>query len=143
MQANFAQEDHAMLVGRKLSVDWSLAPALLINDIMRGEPPSHWMALLDDAYGRSTALTLDAENTPQKILDGCALIKRQNKSIRFSYLAQRFFAAGSEVPLRLNGNVMFVHQKQNAHRMVRTKSRAARVDFLCRPTEHFSVGTMN
>ncbi len=98
MQANFAQEDHAMLVGRKLSVDWSLAPALLINDIMRGEPPSHWMALLDDAYGRSTALTLDTENTPQKILDGCALIKRQDKSIRFSYLAQRLFAAGSEVP---------------------------------------------
>ena len=98
MQANFAQEDHAMLVGRKLSVDWSLAPALLINDIMRGEPPSHWMALLDDAYGRSTSLTRDAENTPQKILDGCALIERQNKSIRFSYLAQRLFAAGSEVP---------------------------------------------
>ena len=98
MQANFAQEDHAMLVGRKLSVDWSLTPALLINDIMRGEPPSHWMALLDDAYGQSAALTLEAENTPQEISDGCALIKGQNKAIRFSYLAQRIFAAGSEVP---------------------------------------------
>ncbi len=98
MQANFAKEDHAMLLGRKLSVDWSLAPALLINDIMRGEPPSHWMAFLDDAYGRSAALTLDAENTPQEVFDGCALIKRQQKVIRFSYLAQRVFASGSEVP---------------------------------------------
>lgn len=98
MQANFAKEDHAMLVGRKLSVDWSLAPALLINDIMRGEPPSHWMAFLDDAYGRSAALTLDAENTPQEVFDGCALIKRPKNVIRFSYLAQRVFASGSEVP---------------------------------------------
>jgi hypothetical protein len=98
MQANLAKEDHAMLVGRKLSVDWSLAPALLINDIMRGEPPSHWMAFLDDAYGRSAALTLDAENTPQEVFNGCALIKRQEKVIRFSYLAQRVFASGSEVP---------------------------------------------
>jgi len=98
MQANFAKEDHAMLLGRKLSVDWSLAPALLINDIMRGEPPSHWMAFLDDAYGRSAALTLEAENTPREVFDGCALIKRQKKVIRFSYLAQRVFASGSEVP---------------------------------------------
>lgn len=98
MQKNFAQEDHAMLVGRKLSVDWSLAPALFVNDIMRGEPPSHWMAFLDDAYGQSAALTNESENIPQEVIDGCALIKREKKAMRFSYLAQRLFAAGSEVP---------------------------------------------
>lgn len=98
MQAHFAQEDHAMLVGRKLSVDWSLTPALLISDIVRGAPPSHWMANLDDAYGRSAPLPIGAEEIPQEVADGCAFIRRDGMAIRFSYLAERLFAAGAEVP---------------------------------------------
>ena len=98
MQMQFAQEDHEMLVGRKLSVDWSLAPALLISDIVRGDPPSHWLAILDDAYGRSAALSISEDQIPCEVSDGCQLLRKGEAAIRFSYIAQRLFAAGAEVP---------------------------------------------
>lgn len=98
IQDRFATEDHALIVGRKLSVDWSLAPALLMCEIARGDPPSHWMATLDDAYGNSAVLADDAPETPRAIVESCALIAHRTGIVRFSSRAERSFAAGSEVP---------------------------------------------
>ena len=98
MESEFAQEDHAMIVGRKFSVDWSLAAALLIADIVAGAPPAMWLAQLDDGYGHSAPLLGDSVDLPQEVADGCELLRRDGRAIRFEYLARRVLGTGAEVP---------------------------------------------
>lgn len=87
-----------MLVGRKFSVDWSLAPALLMREIIAGAPPEHWCALLDDGYGESAALPTATEALPPEVARGCALLRSQASELQFEYVAERAQGTGAEVP---------------------------------------------
>lgn len=98
MQEQFLQEDHAMLVGRKFSVDWSLTAAILLSDIVRGAPPEHWIANLDDGYGHAAPLALVPAEIPDEIAVGCDRLQRATRPLCFEYLAERTLAAGAEVP---------------------------------------------
>ena len=105
-QKRFASEDHAMVVGRKFSVDWSLTPALFLSEIIGGAPPSQWCRVLDDGYGSSAALhprgPCDREQRldemPPEVTAGCALIRSHARGFECEFVAERAHAAGAEVP---------------------------------------------
>lgn len=98
MQQRFAKEDHAMLVGRKFSVDWSLTPALLMCEIIAGAPPEHWCRVLDDGYGESSELPTDVESVPPEVARGCSFLLSHANELQFEYLAERAYGTGAEVP---------------------------------------------
>ncbi len=98
MQERFAQEDHAMLVGRKFSVDWSLTPALLMREIIAGAPSNHWGRVLDDGYGESCGLPTDVDSLPPEVARGCAYLVSHADTLQFDYLAERTRGSGAEVP---------------------------------------------
>ncbi len=107
MRDQFAAEDHALLVGRKLSVDWSLAPALLIRDIIDGQPPSHWCAHLDDGYGSADPLSIQPQFVPPEVAMGCDRLRSHFHELEVEYLAERQEGTGAEVPPAISWRCLF------------------------------------
>lgn len=104
---SFQESDHEVLVCRKLAVDWSLLPALLVREIARGDPVESWCALLDDAYGRSVALGTCNFPLPNEVQDACARMRSQEGNLVLSYLAETHTGCVSEVPIAIHWRCAF------------------------------------
>ncbi|MSR29113.1 MAG: hypothetical protein EXS03_06005 [Phycisphaerales bacterium] len=102
MRREFAARDHAVLLGRKRAVDWSMAPALLLSEIRRGLPPEAWCAALDDGYGCAQLLEGRATPMPAEVARWCASLNERKGALEFSYSAQVVVGTSSEVPAAIH-----------------------------------------
>jgi len=95
LQDAFAASDHMLLVRRKQSVDLSLAVPLLMQQILRGDPPRQWLALLDDCYGAATA-SAQEEPPPAEIVRSLEALARVGDPIGIRWRSRALSGGGSE-----------------------------------------------
>ena len=95
LQVAFAGSDHMLLVRRKQSVDLSLAAPLLMQQILRGDPPRQWLAMLDDCYGAATAAAHE-EPAPAEVARSLDALVRVGQPLGIRWRSRAMSGGGSE-----------------------------------------------
>ena len=102
MRAELARRDHEVLLGRKRSVDWALAPAFLLADITEGLSPSAWGASLDDGYRGAAPIAPSTHAMPPEVAAWCQWLAASEGGIEFAYLAEVTEGTSAEVPVAIH-----------------------------------------
>lgn len=97
MRDEFSRHDHSILLRRKRAVDWALAPALVLNEILEGVSPSLWGRALDDGYGAAPATPPENDSAPNMIQEWVAALAGAGTPTEFAYTAEVFDGATGEV----------------------------------------------
>ena len=95
LQDSFAASDHMLLVRRKMAVDASLAAPILVQQLMRGDPPRQWLALLDDCYGAATAAGQE-DSVPAEMVLALEALKQSSGPLELCWRSRTTDGAASE-----------------------------------------------